>query len=101
MSVQAVPFNHNLPVLTAEGLLWALAQDARAYIDKTGVTYAFANAFIEKMGGTVFAEIQINEKTFDIDYLVGVFEEGETYPKLTYSQAVRQLRALLDSEVVF
>jgi hypothetical protein len=97
-----LPADYRLDAITAENILWALATQAREFITETGSEYAWANMFIPKVGGTVFAEIQINEETLDVDYLVGInCDEQAQYPKLTYAQALRELRGYLNSSVIF
>jgi len=94
--------SYTLPQMTAEAVLWALVAQTRTYMTSSGSTFAWSNIFIEKLGGTVFVEVRINEETAEVEYLVGCNpDENTDYPLYDYRTALRELRGFMHSQVIF
>ncbi len=88
--------------IEAEAVLLSIYNRARDYAETNGCTFAWANVFIPRVGGLVFAEVRINELDAVVEYMVGVNPVDETdYLLLDYKSAVRELRGYLASEVIF
>jgi len=98
----AIDITLQIPTLTAENILRELRETTRALMTEHKFTYGWSHVFIPRTGGTIFVQIDIDDRNMDITYLVGCNPDFEAeYPKLTYNQALRELRGLLQYEVIF
>lgn len=98
-----LPTTLEVPTLSAQVILWELLKKARSFLDThEECTYAFCNVVIPMTGGEVFAQVELDETTQEVGYIVGCDPvEGETYDIMDYSTALRALRILLSNDISF
>jgi len=98
-----LPTTLDLPVITAQTVLWELLKKARSFLEThTECNYAFCNVIIPTPDGEVFAQVEIDEAVQEVAYIVGYDPvEGEVYDLMDYGTALRALRYLLSNDVKF
>ena len=92
----------NIPAMNAETILFQMYSTVREFMEQNNLTFGFGNMMIEKLGGFVAVEVQIDAINADVKYLVAANPDmNQSYPLVDYSIARQELRGYLNSQVVF